>query len=252
MKLIYNAILFLFLNTVFAQESNIFLARDFWQTSPTINQVKAEIEKGNSPTEKNANAFDATVYAIISHAPTETIKYLLTLPENPLDKNTHDGRNYLLWAGYAGDFELVKHLIELGSDIKWKDDHGFDLVTFTASGGNLNPDLYELYKSVGFNISESKRNGANALLLVAPNALEIKELDYFVKNGMPLNSEDDNGNTIFHAVAAKGNIPILQNLIEAGVDAKKLNNNNIEGIIVGKAIYDGDIKLDELVKELDA
>jgi len=34
--------------------------------------------------------------------------------------------------------------------------------------------------------------------------------------------------------------------------AKKLNNKNIEGIIVGKAIYDGDIKLDELVKELDA
>ena len=29
---------------------------------------------------------------------------------------------------------------------------------------------------------------------------------------------------------------------------KKLNNNNIEGIIVGKAIYDGDIKLDELAK----
>ena len=34
--------------------------------------------------------------------------------------------------------------------------------------------------------------------------------------------------------------------------AKKLNNRNIEGIIVGKAIYDGDIKLEELVKELDA
>ena len=34
--------------------------------------------------------------------------------------------------------------------------------------------------------------------------------------------------------------------------SKKLNNKNIEGIIVGKAIYDGDIKLEELAKELDA
>ena len=34
--------------------------------------------------------------------------------------------------------------------------------------------------------------------------------------------------------------------------AKELNNKNIEGIIVGKAIYDGDIKLQELAKELDA
>jgi phosphoribosylformimino-5-aminoimidazole carboxamide ribotide isomerase len=34
--------------------------------------------------------------------------------------------------------------------------------------------------------------------------------------------------------------------------AKELNNKNIEGIIVGKAIYDGDIKLDELIRELNA
>jgi phosphoribosylformimino-5-aminoimidazole carboxamide ribotide isomerase len=34
--------------------------------------------------------------------------------------------------------------------------------------------------------------------------------------------------------------------------AKILSNKNIEGIIVGKAIYDGDIKLEELVKELNA
>ena len=34
--------------------------------------------------------------------------------------------------------------------------------------------------------------------------------------------------------------------------AKELSNKNIEGIIVGKAIYDGDIKLEELSKELDA
>ena len=34
--------------------------------------------------------------------------------------------------------------------------------------------------------------------------------------------------------------------------AKELNNKNIEGIIVGKAIYDGDIKLEDLAKELNA
>ena len=33
--------------------------------------------------------------------------------------------------------------------------------------------------------------------------------------------------------------------------AKELNIKNVEGIIVGKAIYDGDIKLDELAKEVN-
>ena len=56
-------------------------------------------------------------------------------------------------------------------------------------------------------------------------------------------------------IAEISNCPVL---ISGGVSsindiqkAKKLNNKRIEGIIVGKAIYDGDIKLDELVKELD-
>ena len=31
---------------------------------------------------------------------------------------------------------------------------------------------------------------------------------------------------------------------------KSLNNPNIEGIIVGKSIYDGDIKIKELAKEI--
>ena len=52
-------------------------------------------------------------------------------------------------------------------------------------------------------------------------------------------------------VAEKSNCPVI---ISGGVssidDIKKAKNlKNIEGIIVGKAIYDGDIKLEELVKE---
>ena len=52
-------------------------------------------------------------------------------------------------------------------------------------------------------------------------------------------------------VAAKSNCPVI---ISGGVssidDIKKAKGlKNIEGIIVGKAIYDGDIKLEELVKE---
>ena len=52
-------------------------------------------------------------------------------------------------------------------------------------------------------------------------------------------------------IASKSNCPVI---ISGGVssidDIKKAKGlKNIEGIIVGKAIYDGDIKLDELIKE---
>ena len=56
-------------------------------------------------------------------------------------------------------------------------------------------------------------------------------------------------------IAKISNCPVV---ISGGVSsindikkARELNNKKIEGIIVGKAIYDGDIKLEELVKELD-
>ena len=57
-------------------------------------------------------------------------------------------------------------------------------------------------------------------------------------------------------VADKSNCPVIISGGVSSIDdikyAKELNNKNIEGIIVGKAIYDGDIKLDELAKEIDA
>ena len=57
-------------------------------------------------------------------------------------------------------------------------------------------------------------------------------------------------------VADTSNCPVIISGGVSSIDdikkAKKLNNKNIEGIIVGKAIYDGDINLDELAKEIDA
>ena len=57
-------------------------------------------------------------------------------------------------------------------------------------------------------------------------------------------------------IAEISNCPVV---ISGGVSsindirkAKELDNKKIEGIIVGKAIYDGDIKLDELAEEIGA
>ena len=57
-------------------------------------------------------------------------------------------------------------------------------------------------------------------------------------------------------IAEISNCPVVISGGVSSIDdikkAKELNNKNIEGIVVGKAIYDGDIELDELAKEIDA
>ena len=56
-------------------------------------------------------------------------------------------------------------------------------------------------------------------------------------------------------IAEISNCPVVISGGVSSIDdirkAKELNNEKIEGIIVGKAIYDGDIKLNELAKEID-
>ena len=74
-----------------------------------------------------------------------------------------------------------------------------------------------------------------------------------------INKDGTKGSPNFNETVKIADISKCPVIISGGVSsindikkAKELNNKNIEGIIVGKAIYDGDINLDELAKELDA
>ena len=74
-----------------------------------------------------------------------------------------------------------------------------------------------------------------------------------------INKDGTKASPNFDETIKVAEISICPVVISGGVSSikdiqktKELNNKNIEGIIVGKAIYDGDIKLDELAKELDA
>ena len=74
-----------------------------------------------------------------------------------------------------------------------------------------------------------------------------------------INRDGTKASPNFEETAKVANISNCPVIISGGVSsikdikkAKELNNKNIEGIIIGKAIYDGDIKLDELAREIDA
>ena len=74
-----------------------------------------------------------------------------------------------------------------------------------------------------------------------------------------INRDGTKGSPNFNETVKIAEISKCPVIISGGVSsindikkAKELNNKNIEGIIIGKAIYDGDIKLEELAKELNA
>jgi len=208
-----------------AQDNNIFLNRSFWKDNPDLETVKKKISECNDATELNGNAFDATIYAILGDTDDDVIKYLLSLKGNPVDKKTHDSRIYLHWAAYAGNVDIVNHLLDLGSSTTALDSHGYTPLAFAVNAGQTDEVLFSAFEDHGVDLtSEKTEYGANLLLLAAPNLTTEKELDFFLSKGFELDAKDNIGNGIFQYASKKGNIEFLKLLVEKGLDYKSLND----------------------------
>jgi len=205
---------------------NELLDRSFWKSSPSVEEVKLKAVNKEFLTEFTPFYFDAVTYALLEKAPFETIKYLLKIEGNAIDKVTHDGRNYLMWAAYAGYYEMVEYLIEKGSDVQWIDEHGYGLITFTAVGGNTDSSIYQLLVQHGASLEELNRSGANALHLLAPVAKNLDELSFFIDNGLSIAALDDEGNSLIHYAASKGNLGLIDELVQKGL---QLDHKNEQG-----------------------
>ncbi|MBD2757285.1 ankyrin repeat domain-containing protein [Spirosoma validum] len=199
-------------------QKNVLLDQSFWQGKPDVSQVKAEIEKGNSPSQFNPASFDPVVMAINAQAPNETIKYLLAQPGNDVNKITHDSRIYLHWAAMRGNVEIMEYLLSKGSKTNVEDSHGMTVLNFAAAGGQPNTQVYDLCLRNGANLKKDlNHDGANALLIAVANDKDLKLTDYFVSKGLDLKSTDAVGNNAFSYAARGGNIDVLKALQQRGV-----------------------------------
>jgi len=190
---------------------------DFWKTKPDVISVKAEIEKGNNPSEANRGNHDVVSIAINNNAPLETIVYLINQDGNSIDKMTHDGRLYIHWAANRGNVELVKYLLNQGSDINRTDDKGAIPLAFAASNGQVNPEIYELFFKAGLNPKYTNENGTNFMQMAVSHDKGLVLTDYLISKGLSLKDVDLFGNTIFDYAARNGNVEILKELQKKGV-----------------------------------
>lgn len=201
-------------------QKNTLLNASYWQSKPTVEQVKSEVEKGHNPSESNAGAFDPVVMAINNDASTEVIKYLLAQPGNDVNKLTHDTRRYLHWAASRGNVEIMEFLIAKGAELDILDSHGVTPLSFAASSGQQNTKVYDLLISKGVNVKTTVNNdGANSLLLAIGSDKDFKLTDYFISKGLDIKSVDKDGNNAFNYVARGGNIETMKALLKRGVTA---------------------------------
>ncbi|WP_316805086.1 ankyrin repeat domain-containing protein [Pedobacter nototheniae] len=206
-------------------QKNTLLEQSFWKGNTDLAAVKAEIEKGNSPSQLNQMSFDAAFFAINNEAPQETIEFLLAQPGNSANKLLHDSRTYLFSAASKGNIPAMEYLLKNGAKIDIQDSHGYTPLTFAAVAGQPNTKVYDLLIQKGADVKKDlNHDGANALLIAISNDKDFKLTDYFTSKGLSLNSTDAAGNTAFNYVAKSGNIELMNKLIAKGV---KYNDNAI-------------------------
>ncbi|BAO74680.1 ankyrin 1 [Winogradskyella sp. PG-2] len=211
-------------SSLFAQESNIFLSRDYWKSNPSIADIDKKMASGHYISALNNNAFDAVSYALIEKVDNSTIKHLLSKEGNGVNKLTHDGRTYIFWAAYKNNLEIMTYLVNQGAKTDIIDSHGYSVLNFAASTGQINTKLYDFLISHGANPTiEKNHSGANALLLVAPFLKDESLIKYFVSNKVDIKSTDNKGNGIFDYAAKGGNKMVLQMLIDKGINSASGN-----------------------------
>ncbi|MCF1713558.1 ankyrin repeat domain-containing protein [Flavihumibacter sp. RY-1] len=198
-------------------QNNTLLRADFWKTNPDLAAVKAEIAKGNKPSEANGGNFDVVTMAINNNATTEIIKYLVSQDGNGVGKKTHDGRIYLHWAASRGNIEVVKYLLEKGADINFGDDRGTIPLVYALANGQTNTAVYEVLFKAGNNPKQKFQNGASLLLLGIANDKELVLSEYLVTKGLSYTDTDDLGRTAFDYAARSGNLELLKKLKAKGV-----------------------------------
>ena len=225
MKNAFSLIITVAFSLVLTAQENPFLNREYWNGDPSIEEVEATILEGHDITERNAAYFDGPTYAILQKVNAKTMAHIIAKEGNGVSKLTHDGRIYLHWAAYAGNLELVKYLLDKGSDAAAVDSHGYSVINFAANSGITDTNIYDVLLDKGADINATTHDGANALLLATSGAQNLDVIDYFVEKGLALDSSDDLGNGVFQYAARSGNISLLKVLVEKGLDYNIVNTN---------------------------
>jgi ankyrin repeat protein len=125
------------------------------------------------------------------------------------------GRTALMWATRNGHVEIVRLLVESGSDVNAKDKVGLTPLMLAVINGHV--ELVRILIGAKANMRAKDRNGATPLIFAVEtqNSRIVQEL---LAAGADVNSKSKDGRTPLVIAASNGNAELVEELLKAGAD----------------------------------
>ncbi|OAG01138.1 ankyrin, partial [Paraphaeosphaeria sporulosa] len=152
---------------------------------------------------------------------------------------------------------IVQALVEHGADVTLRNPHGPNVLQ-AALASPLSRDkeaittVFELLLSRGADASTNYSDDTTLLhRVVSADSNAVKLLQLLLRHGVPVDSQDRNGNTALHVAAASG--PCVAMLLKHGADATKINSKGLTPLLgaTKSATSENEPDLRELIKASD-
>lgn len=171
---------------------------------------------------------------------------------NQQDKNGK-GDSPFMNAANSNELKVVKFLADYVKDINTTDETGRSALAMAVN--NNSPEVVEflLQKGADITATDKKGNSLGYYLLnnfdpEKPEKFEEK-LKLLQEKGLPLNTPQNNGNTLVHIAAQENNIKLLERLESFNIDVNKKNNEGNTALHVAAMSSNNDAILKYLISK---
>ena len=131
-----------------------------------------------------------------------------------VDCHTTRGRTPLMYAARGGFVDILQFLIDEGGNINEQDDDGISALHLASMVGQIDT-VQVLVQQKNLEIDLRSKVQRTALLTAVAHS-QLHVIAYLLENGASIDVVDSSGVTVWHEVAARGNVDAFDILLQFG------------------------------------